>query len=126
MDHGGMDHGGHGGMDHGAMCSMNMIWNTQIIDTCIVFDWWHIRSNAGFAFSFFIIVILGIAYEYLRELQRAVDRRIALTIKVSRGSSNGRSRSEERDASVSSEEAAYQEEGLLTGRRVRKAGALNG
>lgn len=118
-----------GGMDHGGMdmsrCAMNMIWNTQIIDTCIVFDWWHIRSNAGFALSFFIIVLLGIAYEYLRELQRAVDRRIALAMKVSRGAA-GRSRSEERDVSVSSEEAAYQEEGLLTGRRVRKAGALNG
>ncbi|TFY62557.1 hypothetical protein EVJ58_g3792 [Rhodofomes roseus] len=75
MNHG--DHGGHGGMDHGdggmdmgKMCSMNMIWNTQIEDTCVVFDWWHIRSTAGFVASFFVIVALGVLYEWLRVAAR--------------------------------------------------------
>ncbi|KAF8588668.1 Ctr-domain-containing protein [Ramaria rubella] len=78
------EHGGHGGgdMDMGSKCAMNMIWNTQIIDTCIVFPQWHITSNTSFVFSFFAIVALGVAYEWLRDFQKRVDIRVAGDLRV--------------------------------------------
>ena len=119
MNHG--DHGGHGGMDHGdggmdmgGMCSMNMIWNTQIEDTCVVFEWWHIRSKAGFVASFFAIVALGVLYEWLRVGARDVDRLIARRL-VAEGKGKARSRSG-RATPESDSEAA----GLLGGERVAK------
>ncbi|KAJ7187948.1 Ctr copper transporter family-domain-containing protein [Mycena filopes] len=49
-----MDHSAHQMDDHSehgmpalAKCSMHMLWNTQIVDTCIVFPSWHVRSTAG-------------------------------------------------------------------------------
>ncbi|KII92595.1 hypothetical protein PLICRDRAFT_27665 [Plicaturopsis crispa FD-325 SS-3] len=110
----------------GAKCAMNMIWNTQIIDTCIVFPFWHISSNASFVFSFFVVVALGVGYEYLRAFQRSVDRRIAASLKAKHGGGRSRSVSGERGGLVSAEEASYQEEGLLTGRRVFKTAQASG
>jgi len=55
---------------------MNMLWNTQIIDTCIVFPSWHVRSNAHFVLSFLALVLLSVLFEYLRLFQRNVDARI--------------------------------------------------
>ena len=119
MNHG--DHGGHGGMDHGdggmdmgGMCSMNMIWNTQIEDTCVVFDWWHIRSKVGFVASFFVIVALGVLYEWLRVGARDVDRLIARRL-VAEGKGKARTRSG-RATPESDSEAA----GLLGGERAAK------
>ncbi|KIJ39882.1 hypothetical protein M422DRAFT_174554 [Sphaerobolus stellatus SS14] len=71
-----MDHGG--GM--GGKCSMNMLWNRDIIDTCIVFPEWHIRTNTQFVLSFLVIVALGVFYEYLREYQRIYDVKVARTL----------------------------------------------
>ena len=56
---------------------MNMLWNTQIQDTCIVFRSWHIHSNTQFVISLIIIALLGVAYEYLRVLQRNLDTHVA-------------------------------------------------
>ncbi|KAF5348624.1 hypothetical protein D9758_006858 [Tetrapyrgos nigripes] len=105
-DHSG--HGGHGGheMPMEPMCSMSMLWNTQIIDTCIVFPSWHIRSNSGFVWSFFAIVLLGILYEYLRVFQKTVDQRIALSL------TKGKSRS---GHSSRSNSPTTEERGLLSG-----------
>ena len=50
--------------------------NTQIIDTCVVFKSWHIRSNAEFVLSCIAIVLLGIFFEWLRSYTRKVDRNI--------------------------------------------------
>jgi solute carrier family 31 (copper transporter), member 1 len=50
--------------------------NTQIIDTCVVFKSWHIRSNAQFMLSCIAIVLLGIFFEWLRCYARRVDRKI--------------------------------------------------
>ncbi|KAH7910593.1 copper transporter [Hygrophoropsis aurantiaca] len=108
-----MDHGGHGGHEMGPMCSMNMIWNTQIIDTCIVFKQWHIHSTGAFIVSFFIIVGLGVFYEYLRAFQTAFDKRLAAAL------TKGKSRSPVRSGRSTPEHASEIEEaGLLTGRRV--------
>ncbi|KAL5528288.1 CTR2 [Sanghuangporus sanghuang] len=128
MDHGmpDTDHDGHGGMDMGGKCSMNMLWNTQIIDTCIVFPQWHIRSHASFVLSFFAIVALGIFYEWLRFFARRVDRSVARSILTnSNGKNKGRPgvstsgalRRSPSPASASPDEDA----GLLTGSSVSRA-----
>ncbi|CCA67599.1 related to a putative low-affinity copper transport protein [Serendipita indica DSM 11827] len=58
-------------------CWMSMLWNTNIINTCVVFRQWHIHSYFQFYLSFLAVVALGCSYEWLRDLQRRVDRRIA-------------------------------------------------
>ncbi|KAG9316346.1 copper transporter [Chiua virens] len=110
MNHG--DHGGHGGHDMPPMCSMNMLWNTQIIDTCIVFPSWHIRSNAGFVVSFFAIVALGVLYEYLRLFQSSVDARIRAQI-------NKGKRAASPVSGRSTPATDREDAGLLNGRRVK-------
>lgn len=60
-------------MDMPRRCSMNMLWNAQIEDTCVVFRSWHITGWFTFVLSFLIIVLLAISYEWLRKLQRALD-----------------------------------------------------
>ncbi|VDB95989.1 unnamed protein product [Peniophora sp. CBMAI 1063] len=91
MDHGSMDHGehsGHGGMDMGPKCTMNMLWNTQIEDTCIVFKEWHISSKFIFAISCLAIVAISLGYEWLRAYQRSVDTQIALALSRGKGRSS--------------------------------------
>ncbi|KAJ7485899.1 Ctr copper transporter [Mycena latifolia] len=61
-------------------CSMNMLWNTQIVDTCIVFRLWHVGSRTTFILSCAIIMALGIFYEALRVFQKNVDARLALEL----------------------------------------------
>ncbi|EGW30894.1 uncharacterized protein SPAPADRAFT_62803 [Spathaspora passalidarum NRRL Y-27907] len=72
MDHSMMDHSGHAGhpmpdmppMDD--MCSMNMIFTWDWKNTCVVFNWWHIKTYYGFIFTLFAIVLLGMGYEFVR------------------------------------------------------------
>ena len=123
MDHG--DHDGHGGHDMpmGPMCSMNMLWNTQIIDTCIVFPEWHIRSHVSFAFSFLAIVALGVFYEWLRAFARRVDRSVARSLAAQRRGkivANANANANTAGGEVSDGHSpgleADEDEGLLTGR----------
>ncbi|KAF7376415.1 FAD-binding FR-type domain-containing protein [Mycena sanguinolenta] len=113
-----MDHHMHHGEDPAtemARCSMNMLWNTQIIDTCIVFKSWHVTSNAYFFGSCIAIVCLGVFYEYLRAFSKSVDTRIAISL-IASGKGKKRSASGTRSGRSSPDEDA----GLLTGRRVFK------
>ncbi|KAH9948938.1 Ctr copper transporter [Amylocystis lapponica] len=64
-------------------CAMNMLWNTQIENTCIVFRSWHISSRTSFAFSLLAV--------WLRVASRSLDRRIAATL-VAQGKLASRSR----------------------------------
>ncbi|EJD43499.1 Ctr copper transporter [Auricularia subglabra TFB-10046 SS5] len=64
----------------GGKCKMWMLWNTQIIDTCVVFRQWHIRSQVDFIFALVAIAALGVLYEYLRIAQASYDRRIAASL----------------------------------------------
>ena len=124
-DHGG-GHGGHDmpGMPAQPKCSMNMLWNTQIEDTCIVFRSWHISTKSAFVFSCLVVVGLGVLYEYLRVAQRNVDRRIAATLsaqgkgKAAAGAGAGAGSVSGRD----SPEMDSEEAGLLTGSLVVKRG----
>ncbi|KAF7315661.1 FAD-binding FR-type domain-containing protein [Mycena indigotica] len=121
-----MSHDHHHMMDHSehdlatamARCSMNMLWNTQIIDTCIVFRSWHVTSKAYFFGSCLAIVALGILYEYLRAFQKSLDTRIAIAL-VASGKGKTRARSGSRSGRSSPDEDA----GLLSGRRMFKVAA---
>jgi len=86
-----------------------MLWNTQIIDTCIIFPQWHIHSNASFLFSILVIVCLCVLYEYLRVLQQALDFKIAASLAGARG--KGRKPS---GSGRSTPEHETEESGLLT------------
>jgi len=101
-------------MDMSPACSMHMLWNTQIIDTCVVFPSWHIRSNAGFVLSFFIILGLGVLYEWLRLASRKVDQRIATHIMSKRGKDKVVSAAV--DGEHPSQEGEDGEDGMLTTR----------
>lgn len=112
-------------MDHSvhtmaARCSMHMLWNTQIIDTCVVFSQWHIHSNLQFFFSFLAIVALGMLYEYLRVFSRDFDKRIAVKLRIQSGrrtplTASGRSSPERHGDNA-------EETGLLNGSRRKPQG----
>ncbi|KZP34496.1 Ctr copper transporter, partial [Athelia psychrophila] len=130
-------HGGHGDMPTPTpmprRCSMNMLWNTQIEDTCIVFPGWHIRSSFAFALSFLAIVALGVLYEYLRVVRAGLDRRVAADLRargreVKRSRSGGREREMGRGAGSpeAGGEGDAEEAGLISGRRVGKAAVAIG
>jgi len=104
-----MDHGGHDMM----RCKMNMLWNTDIIDTCIVFRSWHVSSISFFIGSCISIVLLCIFYEYLRVLQQKVDYHFALSL---RAKQKGKPRASGRSSPEDSEDAD-----LLTGRKLLRA-----
>lgn len=54
---------------------MNMLWNSQIAGTCVVFPQWHIRSPLGMMVSCLIIMGISIAYARLLHYIRLSDRR---------------------------------------------------
>jgi copper transporter 1 len=61
-------------------------------------------------------VALGVFYEYLREIQKTLDRRIALSLSDGKGKAQ-----RPRSRSTSGSEGVAEETGLLHGRRVFKA-----
>ncbi|KAF8187493.1 copper transporter [Pholiota molesta] len=124
-----MDHGGHD-MPTMPRCKMNMLWNTDIIDTCVVFRSWHIRTHTGFLWSCAAVVALGVLYEYLRVFQRKLDHHIALSLakgkgrgRAARSGSRGRTAGAVGAAGVTGDgiEGNEEELGLLTGSRLLNA-----
>jgi copper transporter 1 len=86
-----MDMGGHGSTGHRCQMSMYLsrssfllpqltethrlfTWNTQ--DLCLVFRWWHVTSTFSLIVSLLMVVLLGMGYEYLRELSRRYEARV--------------------------------------------------
>ncbi|TBU33932.1 Ctr copper transporter [Dichomitus squalens] len=104
----------------GPTCSMNMLWNTQIEDTCVVFRSWHISTKAGFVFSCAAVVALGVLYEYLRVAQRGLDRRIAATLSAQGKGKAAAARAHGPVSGRDSPEIDSEEAGLLTGVLVAK------
>jgi len=94
-------------------CKMNMLWNTDIIDTCIIFRSWHVSSISFFIGSCISIVLLGIFYEYLRVVQQKVDCHVALSLQAKQ---KGKPRASGRNSPEDSEDS-----GLLTGRKSLRA-----
>jgi len=114
-----MDHGNHDmPMPARPRCSMNMLWNYQIADTCIVFREWHISSNTSFVLSCLAVVALGVLYEWLRGAQRGVDRRIAAQLSAQ---GKGKARGAPSVSARSSLDGDSEEAGLLTGLPPLKA-----
>lgn len=90
-------HDGHEGHDMPAMCSMNasiftpmlahldrfvntalslqMLFNWQIQDVCVVYEWWHIHSALEMFISCLVIFGIAAAYEYLRAQSSHLDQR---------------------------------------------------
>jgi len=87
------------------------LWNTQVIDSCVVFNWWHIRGPVSFLVSIFIIVALGVAFEGLRLLQRNLDVRVAAQITRARA---GGLRSGRESPLIDVEESLLLGQGLKT------------
>lgn len=71
MDHSGMDHSGmnHPGMNHGGdddMCAMSMVFTWNYKNTCVVFNWWKIKTLHGLLLSCIAIALITGFYEYLK------------------------------------------------------------
>ena len=112
-----MNHGDHGGHDmpmpSGPKCSMNMLWNTQVADTCVVFRAWHVSGPATLALSCAAVVALGVLYEYLRGAGARLDRRVAATLKARQAAVSAAAAGDGGDA---------EETGLLTGLSAKVRG----
>ncbi|ODV66530.1 Ctr-domain-containing protein [Hyphopichia burtonii NRRL Y-1933] len=50
------------------MCSMNMIFTWNWKNTCIIYEWWHIKTFTQFVISFVAVVLLGMGYEFTKNL----------------------------------------------------------
>ncbi|CAM0135268.1 copper transpport protein [Umbelopsis sp. WA50703] len=68
-----MEHGDHDGMN---MCKMNMLFNWDVENVCIVFEWWRIETPFGLLLSSFVIAGIAAGYEFLRASSRAYDNQI--------------------------------------------------
>ncbi|KAF8893415.1 Ctr copper transporter [Infundibulicybe gibba] len=104
-------------MPMGPKCDMHMLWNTQIIDTCIVFKSWHIGSNFTFVVSCLAIVALGVFYEYLCSLQKRVDRIVAFSLS---SKDKARMPASRNRSGASTPDGDLEEFGLLTGLRMSR------
>ncbi|BEJ18000.1 hypothetical protein CspHIS471_0702770 [Cutaneotrichosporon sp. HIS471] len=72
-----MDHGDHS--DHGGdmpKCSMNMLWNAQVADTCVVFRSWHISGWV----PILVIVAISVGYAAIISRCRRYERNVAATL----------------------------------------------
>lgn len=79
MDHSHMDHGD--GV-HMVTCSMNMLFNWDTSNLCIIFHWWRIHGPISLVFS-----LLGvIAVTAMFEAVRAASRRYELWVKLQKES----------------------------------------
>jgi len=96
-------------------CKMNMLWNTDIIDTCIIFRSWHVSSISFFIGSCISIVLLCVLYEYLRVLQRKIDYRIALSLQA-KGKGKPRASNSGRNSP-----GDFEDSSLLTGRTLLRS-----
>ncbi|GAN01002.1 copper transporter [Mucor ambiguus] len=62
-------HEGHTMLGHDmpeASCSMNMLFNWQINDVCVVFESWHIHNAVEMLISCIVVFCIAAGYEYLR------------------------------------------------------------
>lgn len=56
-----------------------MLWNWYTIDSCFLARSWHVRSRGAFAASCIGVILLVLALEFLRRLQREYDRHLHRT-----------------------------------------------
>lgn len=51
-----------------------MIFNWQIKDVCVVFQWWHIRGIPSLLVSCLAIFVIATCYEYVRARSSALEQ----------------------------------------------------
>ncbi|KAG2196994.1 hypothetical protein INT47_006941 [Mucor saturninus] len=69
-------HSGHDGMDMpAASCKMNMLFNWQIENTCVVFRWWHIHGPISLIMSCIAIFLIAAGYEWIRAYTVTIENR---------------------------------------------------
>ncbi len=56
-------------------CRMNMVFTWDYENLCVVFAWWQITSLVSFAVSLVAVVLIGVAYEAMREACRRYESR---------------------------------------------------
>ncbi|KAI7871481.1 Ctr copper transporter [Spinellus fusiger] len=56
----------HGHDDMSSKCVMNMFFNWQIENLCIVFESWHISTPSGLILSCLAVFAIAAGYEYIR------------------------------------------------------------
>jgi copper transporter 1 len=54
-----------------------MLFNWDVENVCIVFEWWRIQTPFGLLLSCFIIAGIAAGYEFLRHISREYDNEIA-------------------------------------------------
>lgn len=93
------------------MCNYSPLWRTVVVAVAdsnpsilLSFRQWHIQSNFQFIVSFFAIVSLGVLYEWLRDYQRRVDRRIAARLLASGKGKNAVSQNQPSRGAIALEE----------------------
>lgn len=81
----------HHNMDHNIpgmedKCSMNMLFTWDWKNTCIVFKWWHVKTEIGFVLSLLAIVLLGALYEFVKAWFSKWERNELATLGASNAS----------------------------------------
>ncbi|KAH7333004.1 Ctr copper transporter family-domain-containing protein [Rhizoctonia solani] len=59
------------------MCSVSILWNWEVVDSCFISDQWHVTNEVGFAFSIIGIFLITFLIEGLRRAARNYDRMLA-------------------------------------------------
>ncbi|CED84906.1 Copper transporter [Phaffia rhodozyma] len=78
MDHG--DHSGHNMPSMAQKCTMHMLFNWQVEDTCVVFRSWHISNWLGMVMSCLAIILIALGYEWTKHKLALYDRRVAASL----------------------------------------------
>ncbi|RXK39101.1 hypothetical protein M231_03606 [Tremella mesenterica] len=93
MDHGYSGHDGHSmPMPHdNPMCAMNMLWNNQVADTCVVFKSWHIHGPWTMVLSCIAVIAVAIFYSFLLHQMKRLDIKLAYGLSNSAGRREGSS-----------------------------------
>ncbi|KAL3438212.1 Ctr copper transporter family-domain-containing protein [Aspergillus tetrazonus] len=53
-----------------ASCSVEMLWNWNVIDSCFLSSTWHVTTKGMFAVSCIGVALLGVALEFLRRVSK--------------------------------------------------------
>lgn len=53
---------------------LQMLFNWQIQDVCVVYEWWHIHSALEMFISCLVIFAIAAGYEYLRAQSSTLDQ----------------------------------------------------
>ncbi|ORX34636.1 Ctr copper transporter family-domain-containing protein [Kockovaella imperatae] len=87
------DHSGHKGhhmpMSDGPMCSMNMLWNSDIENVCVVFSSWHIKSSFTMFLSCMAIIVISVGYASLNKYIHSYDKILAYRLRHQQSAQGG-------------------------------------